>query len=198
MRTTIVVLTTALVLAAAAAAAGEHWIANVNAHVGNRLLESKDWEPADDLLEFGIDTDFGRRDWPVRIALAAYWASEEERVEPDPAKAVNLQKFELDAATLHLGVRKYFPWSRAIEPYIGGGLALMYLDQKKSWNTMVRTSEETVPGFYLGGGLLLHPAPGFNLGLAGKWSWANAEVVGLGIDSNAGGFQFGVLVGAQF
>ncbi|MFH1887172.1 MAG: outer membrane beta-barrel protein [Pseudomonadota bacterium] len=191
------ILVLAALAAAPAASAGEYvrpgWTGNANVWLGNHMLESADFAPVDDFLEFGAVVDFRARDWPVNLSVEAYYADDEELFTESND---TVSKYSLSMGTLHLGVRKYFPYSEWVQPFLGGGLAGVYMNQEWVDSKNNKTSDSLMSGgFFVGCGILLQPAPHFNIGLSGKWSFVPVEMAARDLDSNGGNFQGGLEFG---
>ena len=167
----------------------------VNFFLGQKSLDSKDWEPVDRQAEFGAVMSFGRKDWPVFIA-ADVMGSADDATMQDPV----LGSVDVTGATLELdfGVRKVFGKQRT-HPYVAGGIgAISATAELKSGGVKV-DADDSALGFWLDGGVFWTLGTRFNIGLDVRWSEAKIDLdFGNGVvakDIDAGGLQYGLLLG---
>ena len=102
-------------------------------------------------------------------------------------------KLEAETSELNIGVRKIWDQSPNVRPFIGGGLAFINAEAKGSGLGVTVSDDDTGTGIWIGGGVYWTLADHFNIGLEAKYS--DAEVTIFGVDAEAGGTHFGVLVG---
>lgn len=142
---------------------------HVNVFLGQKALDSDDWNPADKQPEFGVTMSFGRSDWPVFIVLDVL-KSEREEDYLDPVLS-NLGTAKFTGATLEIapGIRKIWNLGRT-RPYVGGGMALIKASAEYEYPTVTYDAEETTLGPWLGGGVFWRLGSRFNLGFDVRWS----------------------------
>ncbi len=158
------------------------WTGNVNFFLGAKALEDE-WEPAEDQVEFGVEIDFRQQSWPVSIAIDLLVAAGE-----DDFLGINV---ESRTSELNIGVRKIWDKSPQVRPFIGGGIS--FISGEFEWKTIGISEDDSAMGFWLGGGVYWALSEHFNLGLELKSSYAEINLFGL--DGNAGGGHFGLLIG---
>jgi opacity protein-like surface antigen len=169
----------------------QSWTGNVNVFLGAKNLDSDDWAPADDHGEVGLLVDFKRDTWPVSVAIDLLNSSGDDTAF-DPFTGVAFD-FEAETTELNVGVRKIWDQSAYIRPYVGGGLAVIKAEAKASAFGAAFSEDDSSPGFWLNGGVYWTLAKAFNLGLDLRYS--KAEVTIAGVDADAGGTHFGLLLG---
>ena len=94
---------------------------NVNFFLGQKSLDSNDWEPLDEQGEFGVLVDWKQVSWPVSIAIDILVSADEATILGTPVDAITSE--------INGGVRKIWEVTgSSVRPYIGGGLALISAD----------------------------------------------------------------------
>lgn len=187
----IAVITTVLAVAATRANAGGH----VNFFLGQKSLESDDWEPIEDQFGFGAVMSFGQDAWPVHIAVDVLSSVGEEDVS-DPI----LGNFTITGATFEVdtGVRKI--WSKGnVFPYVGAGVGIFAAGVELDSGFVTVDADDTGFGFWAGGGVFWRLGSRFNIGFDARYSSAEVDFdFGGGFvapDVSAGGLQYGLLLG---
>jgi opacity protein-like surface antigen len=158
------------------------WTGNVNFFLGGKTLENE-WEPAEQQGEFGIEVDFRQQNWPVSIAIDLLVAAGEGNI--------GVLDYESRTSELNIGVRKIWDKSTHLRPFIGGGIS--FISGEFEWSTLRISEDDSAMGLWLGGGVYWALSEHFNLGLELKSSYAEINLGGL--DVNAGGGHFGLLIG---
>lgn len=168
----------AIGLLPAAAHAGE-FAGHVNFFLGTKYLED-DWAPLDQHGAFGAEMSWGSTDWPVFIASDVFVSADVEEGTFLDTVAVTTE--------LDLGVRKIWELGRTY-PFVGGGMGIMtgYLDND------ITDDRDAAAGPWINGGVFWRLGPRFNIGLSARWSSGDVRLFGQELD--AGGFQFGLLLG---
>jgi hypothetical protein len=171
---------------------------HVNFFLGQKSLDSGDWAPIDEQVEFGAVMSFGQDDWPVHIAvdiLGSY--DEQDMFEPSLGTVtVSGSTFEADA-----GVRKIWKVGKSKKcfPYIGGGVGIIGAAAKVDAGFASVDANDAAIGFWAGGGAFWRLGRRFNIGLDARYSTADVDLdFGGGVVSNnvaAGGLQYGLLLG---
>ena len=179
-------LVLALLLAFPAVALAGNFAGNANFFLGTKSLDKDDWEPVEEHGAFGVELSWGNTDWPVYIVSYLFWS----------ADAQDFTLFETVAVTseLNVGVRKIWGESRKTRPYVGGGIAIVrgYVQERFDFFPDVDSSDAAV-GPWVGGGVFWRLGSRFNIGMSARWSKADVEIFNRSVD--AGGFQFGLLLG---
>lgn len=179
------VLVSSLLLASLPAAQAADWTGNVSGYLGQKTMDDSDWPAHHEQGSVGLLLDVQRSNWPVSIAFDVFGTGNE--------KKNNGEKHNVYTAESHLGVRKHFELANAsVSPYIGGGLALVYLEEE---NTALSDSkmDDTAAGAWIGTGLYARITEHFQLGADLRYS--EAEVTVFGADRKAGGLHAGVTAG---
>jgi len=157
------------------------WTGNVNFFLGAKALDEDEWEPVEEQTEFGVEIDFRQQNWPVSIAIDILGAADDN----------TFAGFDVESKTseLNIGVRKIWDKSPIVRPFIGGGVSFI----TGEFEAFGVSEDDSAIGFWLGGGVYWTLSEHFNLGMELKVS--SAEVTLFGVDANAGGGHFGLLIG---
>lgn len=163
------------------------WTGNVNVFLGGKALDEDTWTPAEEQAEGGIQIDFRPRSWPVSLVIDLLGAYGEETLSGTKVESVTSE--------LNIGVRKIWEQFTYVRPFIGGGISFIHgeFSVEALGN---KVYEDDGAGLWFGGGVYWTLAKHFNIGLELKGS--AAEVTLFGIDANAGGGHFGMLVGGHW
>ena len=168
---------------------------HVNFFLGQKSLDSDDWDPVDKQGEFGAVMSFGKADWPLLIAVDVLTSGEEEHVNDPVFGSSTLKAGTFEAA---FGARKIWNMG-STHPYAGGGVALVGAGAEYDTGTFDVDADGTAVGLWLGGGVFWRLGSRFNLGFDARWSRADVDLdFGLDIASRgvqAGGFHGGVTLG---
>jgi len=153
------------------------------------------WEPADRHGEWGILLDFRPKNWPVNIALD-FLKSDGDDTDSWPF--FHSTEIEGKTTEINIGIRKIIENRPAIRPYIGGGLAYINGEYRKTINwfsggTSILIGEDDGIGIWIDAGLYFTLAKHFNIGFDIRYSWA--EITISGVDVNAGGLHAGLIFG---
>ncbi len=152
--------------------------------VGQRSLNSKDWDPVDQQQSIVLETAWGRADWPVLVALDAGLSKDRSTVDTI--------EFEGRTLELSLGVRRWFRDGR-FRPYVGAGGSFVQAEIEANGFGEVPEDDDSATGFWLGAGLTWRVVSRLDIGLTARYS--SAEVTLAGVDGDAGGTTVGVSVG---
>jgi len=168
---------------------------HVNFFLGQKSLDSDDWDPVDKQGEFGAVMSFGMADWPVLIAVDVLTSGDEEDVFNGPFGPAKLKAGTFEGA---FGVRKIWD-SGSVHPYAGGGIALIGAGAEYEAGILDVDADDAAVGIWLGGGVFWRLGSRFNLGFDVRYSGADVDLdFGAGITQNdvkAGGFHGGITVG---
>lgn len=174
-------------------AQAKNFSANLVGVIGNKFLDN-DWQEFDSQIALGASFDFKYRNWPFSLAIATIVSAD---VESNNSSFVE-EETGFTSET-HLGIRKILTISGSpIEPYIGGGLALVRaeLDRRINSSFFVSTDDDFAVGFWVGGGLYWHITERLNVGFDIRYS--DAEVTLFGTDLEAGGLYTSTTVGVHW
>jgi len=161
---------------------------------GTKQLDDYDWEPVDKHEELGILLDFKQKSWPVSIAFG-YLSSSDEQTGLFYLPEIGTFTADVEAETTELsfGIRKIFDDSPSVRPYIGCGLALISAEARvNAFGTSI-SDNDTAMGFWIGGGVYFTVSEYFNIGFNLRLS--QAEVTMFGVEGEAGGTHYGLLLG---
>ena len=167
----------------------------VNFFLGQKSLDSGDWEPVDNQAEFGAVMSFGRKDWPVSIAADVMGSADDATMQDPFLGSVDLTGSTLE---LDLGVRKVFGKKRT-HPYAAGGLGIISASAEIESGGVKVDADDTALGFWVDAGVFWTLGKRFNIGVDVRWSEAKVDLdFGSGVvakDINAGGLHYGLLLG---
>ncbi len=161
---------------------------DVNFFLGQKFLDKGDWDPVYNQPELGAEITFGKKGWPVQIAIDVL-ASADEQEEQTFFGGIT---FKGSTSELGVGVRKVWEPGKS-RPYIGGGIALVYGKFEGEQFGVTISDTDSVAGAWVGGGIFWRLGPAFNLGLSARYS--KATVTFFGIDGEGGGAHLGLLLG---
>jgi hypothetical protein len=168
---------------------------HVNFFLGQKALDSGDWDPLDRQAEFGAVMSFGQDDWPIHIAVDVLVSADEDTISDPFVGDVDVTgtTFEIDA-----GVRKIWG-KKAIHPYLGGGLAIIGAAVELDSPFGNDDADGQALGYWIDGGIFWRLGTRFNIGLDVRWSAADVDLdYGGTIPTDtvaAGGLSYGLLLG---
>lgn len=186
---------------------------DANLWVGKKQIDDQTLEEqnVDDPTQWGawVSLDF---DWPVALAIDLLISDQGDTRTDVEGNIQSTVRTDVDILELDLGVRKF--WGRKARPYVGGGLAIVQADatvteqltfgMTPSPAVTLLDDSDTGLGYWLNGGFLYTVGKSFNVGVDLRYSDASVTVQPTdlapgepapGIDIDAGGFQFGVMLG---
>lgn len=159
---------------------------SINGFLGQKTLDSGDWEPLDQQVEIGAMLDIRGTNWPVSIAVDLLGSSDDATINGVDVTGTT--------AEFNIGARKVFDLTGSqLHPYVGGGLALIAAEIEGASGGVKVSDDDTGTGYWVGGGAYWRFANNINLGMDVRYS--NAEVDLFGITGEAGGTHAGLLVG---
>jgi hypothetical protein len=156
-----------------------------NFFIGQKTLDEDDWAPAEEHGEVGIEMSWGDRRSPLRVATDILLSAGEEEDA--------FVEFEVSTYEIAVGVRGIWKAGTA-RPFIGGGVAI--IGASAEFNNFLGGGVDDDGqgiGVWVGGGVFWRAGRSFNVGFSGRISSADVEV--FGVDTEAGGFHFGLLLG---
>jgi len=168
---------------------------HVNFFLGEKAMNSDDWDPVDKQGEFGAVMSFGGSDWPVLIAADVLTSGQEEDVTTGPFGASKLKAGTFEAA---FGARKIWKFGN-VHPYASGGIALIGAGAKYESGIFSVDADDAAIGPWVSGGVFWRLGSRFNLGFDVRYSSAEVDLdFGAGIvqhNVKAGGLHGGITVG---
>jgi hypothetical protein len=166
------------------------WTGNLNVSLGLKYLDSDDWDPLDEQLEFGILLDFRPKKWPFNIAID-YLDSHDSEI-----RSVFIFSWvteaEGDTREIDIGIRKIWENFPTVRPYIGGGVAFI---NGEMYIAGLGTEDDDGTGYWINAGLYW-TFKALNLGFDFRYS--QADITLFGKDLDAGGFHAAVIFGAHW
>ncbi|QDV06981.1 hypothetical protein Poly30_25000 [Planctomycetes bacterium Poly30] len=106
----------------------------------------------------------------------------------------------LDSRTIDLSaglILSPFQYKSRFQPYIGGGVAFLFLDTDLRLGNSVQSDRDTVLTSYLRAGALVEFAYGRHVGVDARWL-NNADVMIDGLGADVGALTVSLVFGAQF
>lgn len=164
---------------------------NLNAMPGIKLLERADWDPHQTQGLLALQADVRPSDWPVAIAVNAVGSSDYDR---RTVQGVGTVESYASVTELQVGLAGLLVLPGSTTLYLGGGGSFT----SATFATWTSSNERTEWGY--GIGTWAHAGAfwtigRFNLGAGAGWSWVPLELDDRDID--AGGWRFGLLLGAK-
>jgi opacity protein-like surface antigen len=170
------------------------WTGHLNYVIGYKQLAST-WRPARDQVEVGLlDFDFRHVSWPASLA-AQLLLSYDDTIPNQPGFLGN----QSGTYEFNLGVRKVWDADQALQPFIGGGMAVAggststFLDFGWGESATINEDSDTSVGYWVGGGCYWLLNRAFHLGVNLQYSHADIELFGKRLD--AGGFHVLLMLG---
>ncbi len=167
-----------------AALAGETWTGNANFILGAKQLDDDDWGALDNHATLGAQISFGKKEWPVQIAIDLLGTGD----------SVKVAGIDIDGLTgeLDVGVRKIWERGKA-RPFVGGGLAFLNAELETEVGGLALSADDDTTGLWIDGGAFWRLGKRFNLGVEARIS--RGEVTIGAVDIEAGGEHIGLLLG---
>ncbi len=142
------------------------WTVHINIFGGVRNLSNPDWSNLGVSQQnyYGIDYDFAKKTWPVSILIG----TSKSAGKADYATNAYTANVELIIEEVDIGVKKYFFKNKRYGAYLATGAAGIKATQKSNCLSGCSGSlgnDETVPAFFLNGGLYLSSKSGFYIGV---------------------------------
>lgn len=206
-------LVSALLLAALALLPGLAFAGgNANFVLAGRGVDERFWAPTEDHGTFGVTVDFGKKSWPVNIALGLHGsAASEDRVRPidlgfgdrlpDLSILPNLPDLAILDTEIVSTISEFSAgvlWRPRGEssflPYVGGGIALVTAEKEFRLGRVSLTEDDGSGGLYVNGGVAWRIGKHFNIGLDGRFV-AGTDIQIFDEKGDADYFQVGVLLG---
>jgi hypothetical protein len=169
------------------------WSGNINLFLGAKILDD-DWEPIDEHAEVGVLLDLKHKKIPLSIALDLFYSEKDKDIGVTVLGFGTFDtKVEAQTIELNIGVRKIWENFTYVRPFIGGGLAFIGAEfEASALGESVSVDDEGI-GAWIDFGIYVTLSQQFNIGIDARWS--KAEVDLFGVDSEAGGWHIGALIG---
>src|SRR3972149_8799309 len=124
-------------------AADGAWSGNMNLFLGQKTLDSGDWEPLDKQGEVGLTFDVKKDDWPVSLAVDILASRDEDTV-----LGVDV---EGSTTEVDFGVRKVWD-TKTVRPFVGGGLAIVSAEIEAEFLGVFGSDRDSALGFWANAG----------------------------------------------
>ena len=161
------------------------WEGNFNTFWGVKLLDQPGSSSYDEKWDVGLEYDFRRRDWPINIAIDLFYSFEQNNIcLPGGGKADH----DTRITDINIGIRKLWQLNDDIRAFAGGGPALISFYEKiESIH-----DRDMNPGYWIHGGAYW-TFNDLNVGIEIRHT--NADVHVFGINREAGGEHYGLIIG---
>jgi len=173
----------------------QNWTGNINALVGLKQLDEDDWAPTDVHTEFGILLDFRHETWPINIAIDLL-RSIDDLTFYDPGLGLDFN-VECNTTEINAGIRKIFAdppiTARTV---IGGGVAYLTTEYEGSALGIPVSDDDSAVGFWIDFGVYWIINNHFNFGFDLRWS--KGDVTLFDVNTDAGGFHYGLMMGLHW
>ncbi len=159
---------------------------NVNFSLGERSLNSNDFEPVDEQTFIGAFADFTVSDWPIDLAAGIYRSTKSDSIGAADVTATITE--------LSFGAMKTWQFAGNMHPFAGGGLSVVQVDAEIDAGAASADDSSTAAAMYAEGGVYWRLGSAMNLGMHARFNrGASHDFAGTNIDSDY--FQVGVLAG---
>jgi hypothetical protein len=167
----------------------DEWSGHIGGFAGFKALHSSDWPDLNKHFAMGFIVDIKKDSWPISIVLD---------ILDTGGKYSHDGLDDLGHTTeFLLGVRKIIHKQNSkIQPYVGGGVSLMYAEQEIASIGSKVTQDDRGTGGWLGAGMYYVDNPGFVFGLDARYSYGKVDLFGK--EREAGGVFAGVTGTFQF
>ncbi len=163
----------------------DEYDSNVRLLVGQKHLDSDDWNTLDRQNEIGVIFDIKKSSWKASIALDVM-GSGEDKNEVGKERGFTLEQ--------HLGLRKIWTIDDLnLSPYLGGGIAFIQAEYEVIGSIK---DDDSAVGTWIGTGADWHLTPKMSLGIDIRYSQADVTVFDQ--DRKAGGLHTGVTLGYRW
>ncbi len=161
---------------------------NVRLLVGQKRLDSDDWNTLDRQNEIGMIFDIKKTSWPVSIAFDVMFSGEDKN-KPNTERGYTSEQ--------HLGIRKIWTMNHStFHPYLGGGVALIQASYEKPGVIGSVKEDDNAIGAWIGTGADWHLSPKMSLGIDIRYSQADVTIFNK--DLKAGGLHTGITLGYRW
>jgi opacity protein-like surface antigen len=131
--------------------------------IGGRSLHDSDWDPIDDQVAFGFEFVREPLDAPLGYELGTQVGTSTESVHVtgtgNSADVTSL------VSEIYGGLHKTFLRDAAVQPFVGGGLTLVYASLDSHFHSFDTSDDDTTVGLYVHGGFETRIANNLVLGI---------------------------------
>lgn len=152
---------------------------NFGVFLGQKSLDNSDWGEQDTHAALAILADFREKSWPISVAIGIAGSGDVQDTPDGDVTAATSETM--------VGIRKLFAENGRVQPYLGGGVALIEAELE----TPFVTHNDSGLGFWLNAGVYFSLAEHFSLGI--DYRYSQAEVTLGRTDVDAGGDHVGVI-----
>ena len=131
-------------------------------YIGGRSLDESQWSPVEDQISSAFEFVREPADSLIGFEIGTQFGISGERIQlggPGYADVVST------VSELYGGAHKTFFRDSTTQPYIGGGLTLMYARFATDFGNVTTSDNDSSAGLYLHGGVQSHIATNFIVGL---------------------------------
>jgi len=180
-----------LALSTSSKAQDDEWTGDVNISIGRRNLNPDNWKPVEGQTALGIDANFGKKEWPVRILLGASSSIGNGTVSDSGGS------YDVEGKTTELsaGARVGRSYS-GFTPYLAAGASWITAEVASNPNTSVKKSatDSFKPGYFITGGVTYRFQKIFNIGVAARYlGWTDVTLFGANGDADY--IQYSLVIG---
>jgi len=130
--------------------------------IGGRSLDESDWSPVEDQVSFAFEFVREPAEAPIGFEIGTQFGLGGKEVHVSGSGDVDVASI---VSELYGGVHKTFFRDALIEPYVGGGLTLLYASFATDFGNSTTSDSDTTAGLYLRGGLQTHVAANLIIGI---------------------------------
>jgi len=159
------------------------WTGNINFVYGSKSLDKEDWRPLESQSQSGLAVDFGKKNWPIHLAVAYVLSSDDDAFTMDINGDLWDTKIKGSTSELRLGVKKFWSPSFPIKSYIGGGISIIngkikMMTVSINNGAYIGSDSQSDQGFggYINGGIFWTIVDHFNLGVDLGYSKASIKI----------------------
>ncbi len=173
----------------------EYFLQTISFIYGSQNCNTNDWDPVERQDGFGVRIDFGKKNWPVLIALD-YISSAKKRDMVYYYRSVDsLVNVSVEGKTkeLCLGLRKYFHSNNKFSNFVGTGIANIKAELNASALGSSSSDESSALGYWIDCGFLYNFSPTAHAGVDLRYSKTDVKLYNT--NGEAGGFYYGIFLG---
>ena len=130
--------------------------------LGGRGLDESQWSPVEDQVSFGFEFVHEPIDSLIGFEVGTQFGFSGERINVPPTGDADVIS---TVSELYGGAHKTFFRDATTQPYIGGGVTLLYALFATDFGNVTTSDEDSTAGLYVHGGVQTHVAKNFVIGL---------------------------------
>ncbi|MFH1282844.1 MAG: hypothetical protein ABII27_04190 [bacterium] len=167
--------------------------------VGQKNLDSDDWNTLDKQPEIGLEFDAAKNHWPVNAVLGIIYSKKNNTAFSTYFSGSKLEfiKYDLEASTIEIygGIKKIFRSyeEKTYHPFVAGGITSIYGKLK---NELERTISDSTIGVWMSAGINFMLGEKYFLG--GLLRYSSGKLSFQGRDVHGGGSHYMFSVGMHF